>query len=93
MARPAGVSLGKDLVWRLEALAYDLLSGLLRPCPVTWVSGLGARVFRRLGPLTSAHKLAERNLRLAFPDLPDAARARLLVEQWDNLGRTFFEFR
>ena len=92
MARPPGVSLRKALGWRLEALAFDLVSAALRPWPVAWVSGLGARVFRRLGPLTSSHTLAERNLRLAFPELDEAARTRLLAEQWDNLGRTFFEF-
>ena len=92
MARPSGVSFGKDLGWRLEALAFDLLSALLRPWPVTWVSGLGGRAFRLLGPMTSSHALAERNLRLAFPNMPVEARLRLLVEQWDNLGRTFFEF-
>ena len=92
MTRPAGVSFSKDLVWRLEVLAYDLISTVLRPWPVSWVSGLGGRTFRLLGPLTFAHRLAERNLRLALPDLSDQMRERLLVEQWDNLGRTFLEF-
>ena len=92
MARPPGVSFGKDLGWRIEALGFDLLSATLRPWPISWVSGAGGRLLRLLGPLTSAHRLAERNLRLAFPDLSDVERTRLLVEQWDNLGRTFFEF-
>ena len=91
MARPPGVNFGKDLSWRLEALAFDLLSAALRPWPISWVSGAGGRLLRLLGPLTRAHRLAERNLRLAFPALSDAERSRLLVEQWDNLGRTFFE--
>ena len=59
---------------------------------MAWVSGLGGRALRLLGPFTSAHRLAERNLRLAFPDMGDTERARLLREQWDNVGRTFFEF-
>ena len=92
MARPPGVSFGKDLGWRAEALAFDLLSTALRPWPISWVSGAGGRLLRLLGPLTGAHRLAERNLRLAFPEMTDVERARLLGEQWDNLGRTFFEF-
>ena len=92
MARPPGVSFGKDLGWRLEALGFDLLSAAMRPWPVAWVSGLGARAFRAIGPLTSSHAIAKRNLRLAFPDLTDTHHRRLLCEQWDNLGRTFFEF-
>ncbi len=92
MARPHGVSFGKDLGWRLEALGLDVMSALIRPLPVSWVSGLGGRLLRWLGPMTGYHALADGNLRLAFPELDVAARARLLREQWDNLGRSFFEF-
>ncbi len=92
MARPPGVSFGKDLRWRLEALGFDLLSAALRPWPIAWVSGLGGRLLRWLGPFTAAHRLADVNLRLAFPAMSLDERRRLLTEQWDNLGRTFFEF-
>jgi Kdo2-lipid IVA lauroyltransferase/acyltransferase len=92
MARPAGASLRKDLGWRLEAFALDVMGALLRPWPVSWVSGLGGRLLTGLGPLTRYHGLAERNLRLAFPEMSDTERARLLHEQWDHLGRSFFEF-
>ena len=91
MARPPGVSFGKDLRWRIEVLAFDLFSATLQPWPIAWVSSAGGRLLRLLGPLTRSHRIAERNLRLAFPELADSARARLLAEQWDNLGRTFFE--
>jgi KDO2-lipid IV(A) lauroyltransferase len=77
MARPPGVSFGKDLSWRIEALAFDLLSAALRPWPVAWVSGAGGRLLRLVGPLTRSHRIAGRNLRLAFPELTDAARERL----------------
>ncbi len=92
MTRPSSVSFSKDLGWRLEAIAYDLLSLALRPWPISWVSGAGGRLLRLIGPLTATHKLAERNLRLAFPEVSEAVRDRLLTEQWDNLGRSFFEF-
>jgi KDO2-lipid IV(A) lauroyltransferase len=36
--------------------------------------------------------VAERNLRLAFPDKDEAWRAAMLRAQWDGLGRTFAEF-
>ncbi len=85
------MSFGKDLGWRIEVLAFDLFSAALRPWPIAWVSGAGGRLLRLLGPLTRSHRIAERNLRLAFPELTHGARARLLSEQWDNLGRTFFE--
>jgi KDO2-lipid IV(A) lauroyltransferase len=84
--------LGRDLAWRLEALGFDVLSAVVRLFPVEWVSGVGGRLFRWLGPLTPSAKIAERNIDIAFPDLQPADRKALLAAQWDNLGRTFFEF-
>lgn len=82
----------QNLIWRAEALGFDLASAALRLLPVDWVSGLGAALFKALGPLTGSHRIAERNIRLAFPELDARGRAALLKAQWDNLGRTFFEF-
>lgn len=85
-------TLMRDLTWRAEALGFDLASAALRLLPTDWASSLGARLFRALGPLTGSHKIAERNIRLAFPALSQADREALLTEQWSNLGRAFFEF-
>jgi len=82
----------RDLTWRIEAAAFDVASAILRLLPVDLASDLGAALFRALGPLTGSHRIAERNIRLAFPDLDGAGRAALLRAQWENLGRTFFEF-
>jgi len=82
----------RDLVWRVEAFFYDLASALLRALPVDWVSDTGGALFRVIGPFTSSHRIAARNLELAFPELDAAARAELLKAQWDSVGRTFFEF-
>lgn len=88
----AGPSFLRDLTWRIEAFFFDLASAALRLLPTDWASDLGAALFRWLGPLSSSNRIAERNIRLAFPELDPAARARLIAEQWANLGRTFFEF-
>jgi KDO2-lipid IV(A) lauroyltransferase len=85
-------SRAQDLVWRLEALAFDLFAGVMRRLPVDWVSDFGAWMFAALGPLTSANRTAERNLRIAFPEAPDAEIARLLKAQWREVGRVFTEF-
>jgi KDO2-lipid IV(A) lauroyltransferase len=45
-----------------------------------------------LGPLSSAHRVAEINLRIAFPDASEAEIARLLHDQWGHLGRWMMEF-
>ena len=91
MARVRGRR-AQDLVWRLEALGFDLFTLLVRALPIDAVSALGGWLARRIGPLTRQHRVAGRNLRLAFPDLGDAERGRLLADQWENVGRTFFEF-
>ncbi len=82
----------RDLTWRLEALSFDAVSAVVRLFPVEWISALGGWMFRWLGPLTPSARIAERNIDLAFPDLSPPQRAKLLGDQWDNLGRTFFEF-
>ncbi len=83
----------QDLAWRAEALGFDALSFLLRRLPLRLVSAFGGGLFRLIGPLArKAHRTASDNLRLAFPELTAAEHTRLLREQWDNLGRTLFEF-
>ena len=82
----------QDLIWRLEALGFDLFTVLFRLLPVDWASALGGAVLRLFGPLTGANKVAERNLRLAFPDMSDAERTRVMKAQWDGFGRSFAEF-
>lgn len=85
-------SLGQDIAWRLEAFAYDVAEALARVFPIDAVSDFGAWLFTRLGPLTSAHRVAETNLRIAFPEKSDAEVAALLAEQWAHAGRWFTEF-
>jgi KDO2-lipid IV(A) lauroyltransferase len=82
----------RDLIWRLQALGYDVTSAVVRLFPVEWVSALGGWLFRWLGPLTPSARIVERNIDIAFPDLDSKARAQLLRDQWDCLGRYFFEF-
>ena len=80
------------LIWMLEAWLFDAACGFARLFPIDSVSDFGAAVFRLLGPLTPAHKVAERNLRIAFPHVGDAAIGQLLREQWTQLGRSIAEF-
>ncbi|MFC3071134.1 lysophospholipid acyltransferase family protein [Phenylobacterium soli] len=88
----AKASFGQHLLWRLEAFAYDVVEALARAFPIDAVSDFGSALFRRLGPLTSSHRVAETNLRIAFPAASDAEIARLLDEQWGQLGRWAAEF-
>lgn len=85
-------SFAQDLLWRLEALAFDIFTGVSRLFPVDAVSDFGAWLFGTLGPLTSSHHVAETNLRIAFPEASDAEIETLLAEQWRQTGRFFAEF-
>jgi KDO2-lipid IV(A) lauroyltransferase len=82
----------QDLLWRAEALGFDLFVGVMRLLGVDRASAFGGWLGRTVGPVSSAHKVATRNLKLAFPDKDEAWRAALLTAQWDSLGRTFAEF-
>jgi KDO2-lipid IV(A) lauroyltransferase len=65
---------------------------LSRCLPIDTVSDFGAWLLRRLGPLTSAHRVAEANLRIVFPNATDAEIAHLLDAQWQEFGRFVTEF-
>ena len=53
---------------------------------------VGAAVARRLGPFTSAHRIAMDNIRQAFPEKDAAWHRRIVDEAWDNLGRVACEY-
>ncbi len=82
---------GQDIVWRLEAAAFQALFGFLRLLGVERASGFGGKLLRTLGPLTGTHKTVTRNLRIAFPDMDEGERKSLAVDQWEQTGRTFAE--
>ncbi|EJL32592.1 Lauroyl/myristoyl acyltransferase [Caulobacter sp. AP07] len=82
----------QDLLWRAEALGFDLFIGVVRLLGVDAASAFGGWIGRTFGPLSGAHKVARRNLTLAFPEKDEAWRAAMLKAQWDGLGRTFAEF-
>jgi KDO2-lipid IV(A) lauroyltransferase len=90
MAEPRA-SLAQHLLWRLEALAFDLFVGVIRLLPVDTASDFGGWLVKALGPLTSTQRVVERNLELVFPNLPADQRARLIADQWESLGRFFVE--
>ena len=73
-------------------MGYDILSFLLRLAPIDLASALGAAFVRRVGPLTSKHRIVMRNLELAFPELGPDERKQLARSFWDRIGRTFAEF-
>jgi KDO2-lipid IV(A) lauroyltransferase len=91
MAAPM-VNYGQKTLWMLEAVAFDCAAALARLFPIDRVSDFGGWLFKKLGPLTSLGRVAETNLRIAFPEASDAEIARLMTAQWEELGRFVAEF-
>jgi KDO2-lipid IV(A) lauroyltransferase len=81
-----------QLGWVVEAAAFDAFCAVDRLLPIEWMSAFGGWVLKTLGPLTGTNRIAERNLRIAFPDMAEPERQRLLKLQWENLGRLVGEF-
>lgn len=82
----------QKLVWRFEALTYDIVRVILCLFPFAFVSGLGSAIIGLIGPLTSKHDIARTGLRIAFPEKTETEINFLLRAQWKNIGRTFAEF-
>lgn len=81
-----------SLAFRLQAILVRALFALFAALPVDTASALGGWLGRKVGPRLKGHRLAERHLRLALPDLPERRRRTILAGMWDNLGRTFAEY-
>jgi KDO2-lipid IV(A) lauroyltransferase len=54
-------------------------------------SNLGGWTTRLIGPMLPVSRIADDNLRHAFPELPKTERARIIRAVWDNLGRNTAE--
>lgn len=77
----------RRLSWRIEAGLALLLLALLRALGPVRASNLGARVLRGVGPLLGVNRVAEVNLRIAFPDRGPEFRRTTIRSMWANLGR------
>ncbi|MAK60408.1 MAG: lipid A biosynthesis acyltransferase [Ponticaulis sp.] len=82
-------SFGQKLMWRLEAIGWDLLYWApMKALGLDRASNFCGWVFRKLGPLTSTHQTALKNIRLAFPDWDDERVKATALEAWECFGRT-----
>ncbi len=79
------------LAHRAEAALVWLLIRALRPLSPVTASRIGAAVAGFIGPLIPTSKTADKNLRLAMPELDAAQRRTIVKECWQNLGQTAAE--
>jgi KDO2-lipid IV(A) lauroyltransferase len=81
-----------NFYFRVEALAWNAFLGGLGALKLEDASKFGASVLPSIGPLTSAHKTALRNLRLAYPNETEAWRLDVRRAMWAEIGRMAGEF-
>jgi KDO2-lipid IV(A) lauroyltransferase len=81
-----------NFYFRIEALAWNTYVGGLGALGLERASRWGAAIVPPVGALTSAHKTALRNLRMAFPDETDAWQREIRRATWAELGRMSGEF-
>ena len=81
-----------NFYFRFEALIWQAYLGGLGALSVENASKFGAALLPMIGPLTSAHKTALRNLRLAFPNESEAWRLDVRRAMWAEIGRMSGEF-
>ena len=79
-------------MWRLEAIAFDAFTAVVRIAPIDAASWAFGKLAVAMGPLTRAHKTAQLGLRLAYPNMPEEDRSWIAVAQWENFGRYIGEF-
>ena len=72
--------------WRIEAALLFLFWQVCARLEPHAASAFGQRLLTRIGQRLGKTAHMQRNLRLAFPDLGEARRARLLREVWGNAG-------
>jgi KDO2-lipid IV(A) lauroyltransferase len=82
----------QDLLWRLEALGFDLVGGAMRRLPLDVASDLGAGLLGWLGPMVGANRTVVRNLQIAFPEKSQAEVRALAKDHWRHFGRLVAEF-
>ncbi len=79
----------QKLQWRLETFAWDWIYWApFKAMGIDRASDFGAWLFRTIGPKVSQHQTMLRNLRLAFPDWPEAEIEATARRTWDGFGRT-----
>jgi Kdo2-lipid IVA lauroyltransferase/acyltransferase len=83
----------RDLQFRVEYILLRGIIGLVRLFPLDRAAGMSARTWKILAPLIARkrHNRALDNIAIAFPEMPDAERRRIVAGHWGNLGRIMVE--
>ena len=92
-AKDNDVSPLRDLQFRAEYIVLRAIIAVVRAFPLETAASLSARTWRMLAPTIAKkrHRRALENVAIAFPDMPEAERQRIVLAHWENLGRVMVE--
>lgn len=82
----------EKLRYGTEAAFFFAFMGLFRILGLDAASSVGGFIGRNIFYRTGISNRARSNLRAAFPDMSGEEMERIIVEMWDNLGRTIAEY-
>ncbi len=82
----------EKLRYGAEAGAFFAFMALFRILGIDRASALGGFIGRNILYRTGVTRRARMNLRAAYPDMSDAEMQAIVLEMWDNLGRTIAEY-
>lgn len=79
------------LRFRLEALGFGAMAGLIHALGPDRASALSGALWRKVAPFNKRHARAREQMAASLPEIDAATRERHLDAMWDNLGRTTAE--
>jgi Kdo2-lipid IVA lauroyltransferase/acyltransferase len=86
------MTLVQKLRYGSEASVFFAFMGLFRLLGLDRASALGGFIGRNIFYRTHVTNRARANLSAAFPDMSGSEMEAVIVEMWDNLGRTIAEY-
>jgi KDO2-lipid IV(A) lauroyltransferase len=86
------MKLSEKLRYGAEAAGFFTLIGLFRILGLDGASACGGFLGRNVFYRTPASTRARNNLRAAYPEKTEAEIEAIVLEMWDNLGRTVAEY-
>ena len=75
----------------LEYYLLYILYLILNIIPINFVSFLGGKIFKLIGPLSRSHNIAKKNYSLISPGSEPKKINKEILKSWENIGKTFFE--
>ena len=81
----------QKLNYILEACAAGFVYFIFKILDVDKASALGGWLGRTVGPYLGVSKIARNNIKNTFPNLSEKNLQKVILEMWDNLGRTAAE--